>query len=174
VAANHASAFDICLLAAILPEPFVFVSREEVRGVPVVGSVLVRGGHVLIRRGGGTANDAALRRAARLARDGRRVVFFPEGTRSRGGEVGAFRAGAFRVAAEAGVPLVPAALAGTRAIMPAGTPYIIPGRVSVEFLEPTEVSPTDGKSESFRDGVRARVAERVAAAGKRLAPGGTA
>jgi 1-acyl-sn-glycerol-3-phosphate acyltransferase len=151
---NHQSGFDISLIAYLVPPPLFFVARLEVGRVPLIGSVLRRGGHVFIRRGAGAANAASFDEAAARLRQGGCVVFFGEGTRSLGDEVLPLRSGAFRLAAHAGVPLVPLVLAGTRGTLPAGGWPIVPSRLAAEFLAPRAVTEGDARRASFREDLR--------------------
>lgn len=151
---NHQSGFDIALIASLVPPPLFFVARLEVGRVPLIGSVLRRGGHVFVRRGAGSANEAAFDEAAERLREGGCVVFFGEGTRSRGEEVLPLRSGAFRVAARAGVPLIPLVLVGTRRTLPPGGWPIAPSRLAAEFLGPRTVTEDDARSASFREDLR--------------------
>jgi 1-acyl-sn-glycerol-3-phosphate acyltransferase len=154
VLVNHQSGFDIALVASLLPPPLFFVARLEVGRIPLIGSVLRRGGHVLVRRGAGSANEAAFDEAAARLREGGRVVFFGEGTRSLRDEVLPLRSGAFRVAARAGVPVIPLVLAGTRGTFPSGAWPIAPSHLAAEFLAPRAVTEVDARSASFREDVR--------------------
>lgn len=120
VVANHSSHADAPALLAALPaasRPAVAAAADYWFGGgirPRLCRALV-GGFAVRRGGGGSADLAA---AADLARAGRAVVVFPEGTRSRSGELGAFHSGALRLAAAAGVPVVPVGIAGTRDLLP--------------------------------------------------------
>jgi 1-acyl-sn-glycerol-3-phosphate acyltransferase len=151
---NHQSGFDIALIAYLVPPPLFFVARLEVGRVPLIGSVLRRGGHVFVRRGGGAENEAAFDLAVARLRQGGRVVFFGEGTRSSGDEVLPLRSGAFRVAARAGVPLIPLVLAGTRGTFPSGAWPIAPSLLAAEFLAPRAVREDDARRASFREDLR--------------------
>lgn len=170
IVANHASVFDIAVLFATVPAPTRFVARFEVARVPVVGSILIDGGHVLVDREGGERNGAALDRAAALAREGMRVVFFPEGTRSRDGTIGPFRSGAFRTAARAGVPIVPVVLSGTREAIPALPGPIVPCRVAVRFLSPRRVAEADAGDPVGRRSIRDEMAAALDALATRTGP----
>ena len=161
IAAIHQGSFDINVLALALPRPFHFVARVEVLAVPIVGTALRRARHILIRRGGGAANDEALREAEERLRRGSRVIFFPEGTRSEDGSVRPFRSGAFRLAARTGCPLVPAVISGTRMANPKGTALIIPSRIVIRFLESRIVSEDEARSDAFREKIRAEMAAHL-------------
>lgn len=164
VVTNHQHIFDVQLIAALVPPPLRFVAREEVLRVPLIGSVLRKGGHLTVARGGGAlGNEEVLRRAVASARAGSRVAFFPEGTRSRDGRIGRLRSGAFRVAAEAEVPLQPLVLAGTRHTIPSLPGPIVPCRLAARFLPPRRVTQEQASSASWRDGLRDEMAEALAA-----------
>jgi 1-acyl-sn-glycerol-3-phosphate acyltransferase len=147
--ANHRSVFDIAVLSAVLPPPVHFVARDSLFRAPVIGSVLHHGRHVLVPRGAGAAGaqETARQVIDRLA-DGGRVVFFPEGTRSTDGRVGAFASGAFRLAHRAIVPVVPVALCGTEHVIPKGSRSIRGGRIDVRVGEPL---PVDTAAPTLRD-----------------------
>jgi 1-acyl-sn-glycerol-3-phosphate acyltransferase len=122
VVANHASHADTAALLAALParsRPLVICAADYWRGSGrlrrLVSRTLVE--TLAVRRGGGGSAD--LETAIAALRDGRAVVVFPEGRRSRDGELGAFHSGAFRLAARASVPVVPVGLDGTRDLLPA-------------------------------------------------------
>jgi 1-acyl-sn-glycerol-3-phosphate acyltransferase len=102
---------------------------------------------------------AEVRRAAALIRSGRSVVSFPEGTRSRDGEVGCFKAGAFVAAIEAGVPIVPVAIAGAGAVLPPPGFMVRPGTIRVSVGEPI---PTVGRELDERADLAALARTRVA------------
>lgn len=121
VVANHSSHADAPALLAALgarPAPRVAAAADYwfAGGLRARVCRALVGGFA-VRRGGGGAADLA--GAVELLRAGRAVVVFPEGTRSRDGELGAFRSGAFRLAEQAGVPVVPVGIVGTRDVLPA-------------------------------------------------------
>jgi 1-acyl-sn-glycerol-3-phosphate acyltransferase len=87
------------------------------------------------------------------------VMIFPEGTRSRNGALQGFKSGAFRLAIEAGVPVLPVAVSGTAAGLPKGNPWVRPCRATARMLEP--VRPPSSAPEDanlLRDEVRRRIA----------------
>ena len=121
VVANHGSHADAPALLAALgaaPAPRVAAAADYwfAGGARARVCRALVGGFA-VRRGGGGADDLA--GAVALLRSGRSVVVFPEGTRSRDGELGRFRSGAFRLAEQAGVPVVPVGIVGTRDVLPA-------------------------------------------------------
>jgi acyl carrier protein len=136
VAANHASNLDALVVALVLPPPVVFAAIEGLAVNPLVRVFLRRLEVHLVERADrrrGPRDVAALTEAVRA---GRVVAFFPEGRRSRSVGLERFRMGAFVVAADADAPVVPLALRGTRAILPAGRRLPRRGRIEVTVCEP--------------------------------------
>ena len=120
VVANHSSHADAPALVAALPSaarPAVAAAADHWfrSGLRARACRWAVGGFPVRRHGGGSADLSSV---VPLLQAGRAVVIFPEGTRSRSGEMADFRSGAFRLAAEAGVPVVPVALIGTRELLP--------------------------------------------------------
>jgi 1-acyl-sn-glycerol-3-phosphate acyltransferase len=123
LAANHVSNFDPWALGMpLFPRRFLrFMGKSELFN-PILGPLLTAGGAFKVRRG--QRDTAAIATAVRLAREGHVVVMFPEGTRRKKGLVKKHEArphtGAARIALEAGVPLVPAAIKGTDSLLRLG------------------------------------------------------
>lgn len=134
---NHASWFDVWALASYIPKRNRFVAKKELERVPVFGQAWQAAGHISVDRTDRASAIRSLREAAsRLHKDNISVVIFPEGTRSRTGELGEFKKGAFMLAFNAGVDIVPTAVVGTREIMAADSWRVRPGRIIVRFGKP--------------------------------------
>lgn len=172
IVANHSSHADTAALIAALPawrKPVVAAAADYwFRGGfrPAICRALCAAFPVR-RSGGGSADLAA---ATRLLAAGHDVIVFPEGTRSRDGQIGDFRRGAARLAAAAGAPLVPAGISGTRALLPpAGSGWAGgPGRprratVTVRFGAPVFVGPVLADLAGALDDATAEARERVVA-----------
>jgi 1-acyl-sn-glycerol-3-phosphate acyltransferase len=142
IVANHNSHADAVALIAALPaqrRPAVAAAADYwFRGGPRSRVCRALCGAFPVRRTGGGSADLA--RAASLLAAGRDVIVFPEGTRSRDGQVGEFHRGAARLAAAAGVPLLPAGIAGTRILLPPGSGRPHRAAITVTFGAPIEVS----------------------------------
>jgi fatty-acyl-CoA synthase len=160
LASNHASYTDVPSLMALLPVDFVFVAKKEVLGYPVVGTYVKRAGHLTVDRLDPQQSVAGAGESARALADGEIVLFFPEGTFTGATGLRPFRLGAFKTAAEAGVPVVPVALRGTRQVLRGDTFWPRPGRIHLWIGAPMKAEGTSWSAVvSFRD----RVAEVIAA-----------
>jgi 1-acyl-sn-glycerol-3-phosphate acyltransferase len=133
---NHASNLDPLVLIAALPRPVAFVAKREMFSWPVVGAYARRLGAVPVERGRPGSRVRAFREVARAADAGRPVHVFPESTISPEPGLLPFRLGAFRLAAERGLPIVPVAITGTRRALPAHATLPRPARLEVRILPP--------------------------------------
>ncbi len=136
VVANHASYLDGIILAAVLPPNFAFVVKSEMATFPVAGLLLGRLGTHFVHRSDVHRGAAATRRILRNASAGEALAVFPEGTFRAEPGLGPFRTGAFAAAVRASMPVVPAVISGSRAILPAGRTLPHPGEITVRFFEP--------------------------------------
>ena len=112
VVSNHVSMADPFLLSW-LPWDMRWVAKEELFRIPLLGTLIRMGGDIPLRRGDGESVRAMFSACRHTLRHGLSVMIFPEGTRSRDGELGAFKDGAFRLAIEEQVPILPIAIEGT-------------------------------------------------------------
>ncbi|MEQ9398325.1 MAG: lysophospholipid acyltransferase family protein [Longimicrobiales bacterium] len=159
--ANHVSWFDVLALAAFMPGPYRFVAKKELTKVPFFGPAWQACGHIAIDRDDRKSAIESLAVARRrLEEDRPTVILFPEGTRSEDGELRPFKKGAFVLAIQTGVEVVPAAVLGSREVMKKGSFLIRPGRVTIRFGSPISV---DGMTVSDRDRLTDRARESVAA-----------
>ncbi len=120
-ASNHQSLLDTLLLAATLPGDVRWAVKRSLMAIPFLGWHLWLAGHVAVDRNGGRrAAVSTVDRFAEVLRQGRALLVFPEGTRSRDGRVKPFKKGLFYAATRVGVPVVPVAVHGTGAVMGKG------------------------------------------------------
>jgi 1-acyl-sn-glycerol-3-phosphate acyltransferase len=136
VVANHASYLDGVVLFAALPPTFGFVIKREVSKMPLANLLLRRIGSHFVARDSGHKGALDTRRLLKRAHAGDALAFFPEGTFQLRPGLGAFRSGAFAIAAKTQLPIVPVAIRGTRAALPANSFTPRPGRISVELAPP--------------------------------------
>jgi len=137
---NHTSLFDPPLMISTLPCNPVFVAKRELARVPFLGWVIWLADFIFIDRRDREAAMASLAEAAVRIRAGQSIVAFPEGTRSRDGNLLPFKKGAFALAFEAGVPVVPFAIRGGPAILPKGTWRVRGGTYRMIMGAPLESS----------------------------------
>lgn len=133
VVANHASYVDGFLLRAYLPARFSFVIKGEMRDIPFVHFLLRRAGARFVERFSSTGSSRDARQIVKAAQDGQALAFFPEGTFIKQAGVSRFRPGAFVAAIKGEMPVVPAAIFGTRHMLPAGRLLPRPCRLRIVF-----------------------------------------
>jgi len=158
---NHASYVDALVVAAILPSGPGYLVKRELASEFFAGPLLRRLGAVFVERydlAGSMADTAA---ATSLAQEGRLLVVFPEGTFTRQPGLLEFFTGAFKIASEAGVPVYPGVLRGTRSILRGDQWFPRWGRIDVEILDPIIPHGTDFESIlQLRDAVRQAILSR--------------
>jgi len=153
---NHQSMVDILAVFATRL-PFLWVSKIENFYVPFLGWNMLLNGYVRLKRGHLPSIMRMVRTCLAKLRGGHSLFIFPEGTRSPTGDLIPFYAGAFRIAARMGVPVVPVVLHGTRDILPKRSFCINPRRVTIEILEPVTAEQAGGDWRKLRDLVRERM-----------------
>jgi 1-acyl-sn-glycerol-3-phosphate acyltransferase len=156
--ANHQSIYDIPILFWSLPFQLRIIAKESLGRFPFLGWHLRRTGHMLVNRA--RPNRAAIVGwASALTSNGLSLIVFPEGTRSRDGQVARFKGGSFYLALEAGLPVVPLSLVGSRHVMLKGRLATYPGRVRLVVHEPIDTSALAGTDRKvFGERVRQIVA----------------
>jgi 1-acyl-sn-glycerol-3-phosphate acyltransferase len=161
VVANHQSWYDVFVLSGFLPGRARFVAKEELRRIPLFGAAWETCGHVRVNRGDRAEAVRSLNEAgARIREERLNVILFPEGTRSSDGRLLPFKKGAFVLALQTGVPILPVGISGSRAVMSKDSFRIRPGEIRVRVGEPMDV---EGLDTSHRDQVMARAREEVLA-----------
>ena len=143
---NHQSNFDILSMLARIPLQIHWIAKKELFEIPIFGASMKRGGYIPLDRGDGRKAMKSMDEAARMIREGRSVVMFPEGTRTPDGHLLPFKRGGFMLARKAGVPVVPVTINGSRGINPANQLLLYCGRVTIQ-LHPPVVLP-DGVSKA--------------------------
>ena len=170
---NHQSIYDIPVLFASLPYQLRLIAKASLARFPVLGWHLKRGGHLFVDR---KHPDPVgiLNRWRSLVSDGLSLLIFAEGTRSADGRVGRLKAGSFLLAIEAGLPVVPLAVIGTRRTMPKGRLRTEPADVELVIHEPIPapaiVAPTPRDAKALADRVHDVVSATVEARQASTAP----
>lgn len=158
VVANHESFVDILLICHV-PMEMKWMSKSEFFKIPMLGWAMRLAGDIRLDRGDKKSGARALAECRDRLDKKVSVMIFPEGTRSKTGELGEFKDGAFRVAIQSGVPILPLAVLGTRDALIKHDWRFGYSRAEVRVLDPI---PTDGLTkadvESLRDRTRAVIA----------------
>ncbi len=154
---NHESLADI-LLVGSLPWEMKWLSKREIVRLPFIGWMMTLIGDIAVSRHDTESRQRAFEAMKdRIAR-GVSIMIYPEGTRSRTAELLPFRKGAFRLAIETQVPVLPIAISGTRHSIRSGSLLFNPADVTVRILEPIDVTGlSEGDVESLRDRVQALI-----------------
>jgi 1-acyl-sn-glycerol-3-phosphate acyltransferase len=161
--ANHLSALDIWVLAAVLPVTTRFVSKRTIFWIPVLGQAMAVAGFIAIDRQDRASAIRSLSGAVQPIRNGASIILFPEGTRSRDGRLARFKRGAFHLALDAGVPVVPVAISGTFQVIRPRSLIVRPGPVHVTFAPPIDVAAFAGDPDGLMAKVRSEIASRLPA-----------
>ena len=138
VVSNHQSQYDIPLIYGFSGLDLRWVMKAEIGAIPFIAQGCRALGHVFIDRGDPDQARAAINSAVAELPEGTGILFFPEGTRSRTGELMAFRKGAFRVAVDRKLPILPMTVIGTRDRMASDSFRIVPGPVTLVIHPPIQ------------------------------------
>ena len=158
LAFNHSSYMDALILAAVLPGEPAVVAKKELSEQLMTGWLLRRLSIPFVERYDVSSSLADAEALIALARQGRVLVFFPEGTFTRRAGLSGFYLGAFKVSAEADLPVLPGAIRGTRSLLRSDQWFPRRAAVTIEIGAPVIPSGTDfGSVLRLRDEVRKRV-----------------
>lgn len=159
VVANHQSHFDILAIYGWLGIDFRWVMKMELRKVPVLGLACEKLGHVYIDRANPQRAQVSIDAAKQQLTEGTSIFFFPEGTRSLDGRLLPFKKGAFKLAKELQLPILPVTLVGSHEILPAKTLNLFPGTVDLIIHAPIPV-----QADSSEEALMAQARERITSA----------
>jgi len=141
--ANHLSYLDIPALFRAIPHGLHFVAKKELKLVPFIGWYMFATGMIFVDRSNRQKAIASLDKAGKLIKKGKDVLMFPEGTRSRTGEVGGFKKGPFMLASKADIAVVPVAVFGTEKVLSPKTFVIRPHKVKIKIGQPNRIIDED-------------------------------
>jgi 1-acyl-sn-glycerol-3-phosphate acyltransferase len=137
---NHQSDFDILVVLGFIPGQFRWIAKKELFKIPIFGGAMRNAGYIEIDRQNHEKAMKSLDLAAQKIREGKSVMTFPEGTRSKDGVVKPFKQGMFHLAIKAGVPIVPVCIMGAGEIMSKRSLRINPGKVTMVIDRPIDVT----------------------------------
>ena len=146
---NHQSLIEVPLFVTYLGRNPAYLAKKEVFKYPVFGYGIGLMGVVPVDRSNSAAAVESARRATENLREGKSYVVYPEGTRSRDGQLLPFKKGAFMMAIDAGVPVVPVTISGATKIMPKGEVKVFPSTVRITLHDP--ISTKDYSRETVAD-----------------------
>ncbi|MDR0422244.1 MAG: 1-acyl-sn-glycerol-3-phosphate acyltransferase [Proteiniphilum sp.] len=143
--ANHQSAFDIFLVYGFLNQNIKWMQKPGLRKIPFVGFASEKAGHVFVDNSSPKARAASIKRAKEQIVEGVSMVIFPEGARSKDGKLGRFKRGAYLVAHDMNLPVVPLSVNGAYDVLRKGSFRLRPGRMELVIHKPV---PTESLSEA--------------------------
>ena len=147
--ANHASMFDVFLIYGWLPVVFKWLMKKELRRIPFVGTACKAAGHIYVDRSNAKASAESLNDIKRQLHNGVSTVIFPEGTRSKDGNLGRFHSGAFRIAFDLNLPVVPLSLTGCYNVQRKGEIFVHRHPVHLHIGQPIDISQFEDKNEAM-------------------------
>ena len=133
---NHEGNFDIPVLLSTIPKPFGFISKKEVKKLPIIRMFMEQMNCVFLDRTDRRSALKSITDTVGKLKEGHSILIFPEGTRSKGQGLGEFKSGFMRIAKDAGVPILPIAIYGTADIMEKNNNKILPADVTIQLLNP--------------------------------------
>ena len=140
--ANHQGAYDIFAVYGWLGHNFKWMMKKSLEKIPLVGYACKRAGHIYVDKSSPTAIRHTMEQAEKQLAGGMSVVVFPEGTRTATGRLGRFRRGAYMLAEEFDLPVVPVTIDGSYAIMPITKMVPMPGHITLTIHRP--IAPAEG------------------------------
>lgn len=152
IIANHQSGYDIYVFYGWLKMDFKWVLKAELRKTPGLGIGCEKMGHIYVDRSNTQAAIRSIEAAKQRLVNGISVVFFAEGTRSEDGKLLPFKKGAFRMALDLGLPILPVTIVGTREVLPPNTMKVFPGQAKLIFHPPVDITGYDRRN--IRDLIR--------------------
>ena len=163
---NHEFQADPFLIS-FLPWEMKWLGKESLFRIPVVGWSMRLAGDIPLRRGDSASTKDAMKQCAQWLQRGVPVIFFPEGTRSPDGKMGAFKDGAFRLALDSGAQIIPIAVCGTRKALPKHSWKFGFTRALVAVGTPI---PTAGRSAGEMDVIKAEARAQIEAMRAKMLP----
>lgn len=134
--ANHQGAFDIFAIYGFLGHDFKWMMKKSLRSIPLVGYSCYRAGHIFVDRTSPAAVRRTMATAERSLRGGSSLVVFPEGARSKDGHMRPFKKGAYQLALEFRLPLVPVSIDGAYDVMPRSSKLPVWGHITLTIHRP--------------------------------------
>lgn len=164
---NHTSLIDVVVLPGIVPKKVRVVAKRELLYVPFMGWAFAVSGAILVNRKKARSAITSLREALKQLPKGWSLAIFPEGTRSTDGTLRPFKKGAFHMALETGLPIVPIAMDGAQDVSPPGHWLVQSGEIRIFVGEPIPVAAASSDDPELVRNLLAQSFEAVAACHQR-------
>lgn len=134
--ANHQGAYDIFLIYGYLGFPIKWVMKQSLRKIPLVGKACESAGFIFVDNTSPKTAIKTIEQAKTRLRNGTSVVIFPEGSRSKTGQIAPFKKGAFQMALDLKLPIAPLTINGTIEVMPTKSFFLNPHRIELIIHDP--------------------------------------
>jgi len=135
---NHQGVYDIFLIFGYLGQPIKWMMKQSLRKIPLVGYACERAGFIFVDNSSAQAAAKTIKVAEVKLKNGASVVIFPEGSRSRTGKMGKFKKGAFQMALDLKLPIVPITVNGSFNVLPIHSYFFNPHKMELIVHEPIE------------------------------------
>ncbi|MEM6631313.1 MAG: HAD-IB family hydrolase [Bacteroidota bacterium] len=133
---NHQSSADLFIVSKLIRKDATGIAKKELKNTPIIGQLMMAAGVIFIDRKNREKAIEAMKPAVEALKEGTSIIIFPEGTRSRDYKLGAFKKGAFHLAMQAKVPIVPVVIRNAHDAMPRGTNVLRSVAIEVVALPP--------------------------------------
>ncbi len=158
---NHQSFFDVFAIYGWLNISFKWIMKKELEKVPFIGPACKSAGHIFIARGQNKSALQSIEDAKKKLQNGLSVVIFPEGSRTPDGNVSAFKRGAFQIASDLSLPIIPVSISGPFEIMPRTSFFIKPHKIEIVFHEEVSLNANQQNHTEEIENIRNIVANDV-------------
>jgi 1-acyl-sn-glycerol-3-phosphate acyltransferase len=159
--ANHQGAYDIFLLYGYLDTPIKWIMKQSLRRLPLVGKACEKAGFIFVDSSSPLSAAKTIREAEQRLTGGASVAIFPEGSRTRDGGLGKFKKGAFQMAVDMQLPVVPITINGSFQVMSRQTFLLTPHRMEVIIGDPIPAVPSAAEASGDTSSVVRRLMEQA-------------
>ena len=147
---NHISQFDIIGLQYTIPVKSGFVFKKELARIPLFGWQLMTGPHIIIDRSNAENALKSIHKARhKMKTKSVSMILFPEGTRSKNGELQQFKRGAFHLAGQVNYPIIPVTIRDSDKLLPKGSLKIIRGTINIQFSPPIQTTKVETRNDEL-------------------------
>jgi 1-acyl-sn-glycerol-3-phosphate acyltransferase len=147
--ANHQGAYDIFLIYGYLGIPIKWIMKQSLRKLPFVGKACEMAGFIFVDNSSPVAAAKTIREAEQRLKNGASIALFPEGSRTRTGQLSKFKKGAYQMALDLKLPVVPVTINGSYQVMPRSSIFIHPHRMELIIHDP--ITTEELASDNLRD-----------------------